>query len=63
MDELWKPEDLAEIFGTSVQVWAARRHKGTGPNFVKLGRRIYYRRADVEKWIESNVRSRTDVRA
>lgn len=37
---------------------AARLH-GTGPRFVKLGRAVRYRAADVLEWIERNVRTST----
>jgi len=32
------------------------RHRiaGTGPKFVRLGRRIVYRRADLEAWADEN---------
>jgi hypothetical protein len=46
--------------GTSDQYWAALRHKGGGPTYVKLVRKVFYRRADVEAWIEGNLHSRTD---
>ena len=46
--------------GTTDQTWAAMRHKGTGPRYVKLGRKVYYRRADVQAWIEANVFTRPD---
>jgi predicted DNA-binding transcriptional regulator AlpA len=33
------------------------RHRlaGTGPKFVRLGRRVLYRREDVEAWVASNI--------
>ncbi|MFW0787580.1 hypothetical protein AAFP35_24045 [Gordonia sp. CPCC 206044] len=46
--------------GTTDQSWATMRHKGTGPKYVKLNGRIYYRHSDLDEWIESNVRQRTD---
>jgi len=46
--------------GTTAQTWATLRHKGNGPAFVKLMRRVYYRRCDVEAWIEQNRKVRTD---
>ena len=49
-----------QIPGTTDQSWAAMRHKGTGPRYVKLGRKVYYRRVDVQAWIDSNVFTRTD---
>jgi hypothetical protein len=53
--------DMPTIFlGTTNQYWAALRHKGGGPRYIKLIRKVYYRRADVEAWIEGNVYTRTD---
>ena len=49
-----------EVPGTTDQSWAAMRHKGSGPRYVKLGRKVYYRRTDVQAWIDSNVYTRTD---
>ena len=49
-----------QIPGTTDKSWAAMRHKGTGPRYVKLGRKVYYRRVDVQAWIDSNVYTRTD---
>ena len=42
------------------------RHRiaGTGPKFVRLGRRIVYRRADLEAWADENTfRSTSEVRS
>jgi hypothetical protein len=47
--------------GTTAQTWAALRHKGNGPVFVKVMRRVYYRRRDIESWIEQNRKVRTDL--
>jgi hypothetical protein len=47
--------------GTSDQYWATLRHKGTGPVYTKVGpRRVYYRRADIEKWLQDNRFTRPD---
>jgi hypothetical protein len=47
--------------GTTDQFWATKRHKGGGPEYVKLGpRKIYYRRAAVEAWLAANRYTRTD---
>ena len=49
------------IPGTSDQYWATLRHKGGGPQYLKVGpRKVYYRRADIEAWIEENRFTRTD---
>jgi hypothetical protein len=60
-DELIPSGTMPAIFPrTNPQTWAALRHKGNGPAFVKVMRRVYYRRCDVEAWIHSNVYTRTD---
>lgn len=35
------------------------RGTGGGPRFIKLGRRVRYRLADLEDWIESGIRMST----
>ncbi|WP_006245581.1 helix-turn-helix transcriptional regulator [Mycolicibacterium tusciae] len=63
-DELIPAESMSTLFqGTTAQTWAALRHKGNGPVFVKVMRRVYYRRCDVEAWIGQNRKIRTDLPA
>jgi predicted DNA-binding transcriptional regulator AlpA len=56
---LMSSEELADYLGTTTQRLATHRMKGTGPRFVKEGRRVLYRRAEVEAWLDSNTRERT----
>jgi hypothetical protein len=49
-----------EIPGTTDQYWATLRHKGTGPAYVKVVRKVYYRRGDVDAWLAANRYTRTD---
>ena len=57
------PEQLCELIpGTSRQYWAEQRHRGTGPAFVKLGGRVFYRESDVIDWVNSSLMTRTDKR-
>jgi hypothetical protein len=61
MDDLIPASEMKTLIpGTSDQYWAQLRHLGGGPTYVKLGRKVFYRRADVEAWIEANLRTRTD---
>jgi hypothetical protein len=63
-DELITSAAMASLFsGTNAQTWAALRHKGSGPVFVKVMRRVYYRRRDVETWLNGNRWERTDLPA
>lgn len=45
--------------GTSGSFWSQRRYMGNGPQFIKLGRKVFYRPQDVDLWISENARSRT----
>ncbi len=49
--------------GTNQQTWNALRHKGGGPAYHSVARRIYYRRQDVEAWLNGNRKVRTDLQA
>ncbi len=65
VDDLIPATEMKNLFpGTTDQTWAGRRFRGTGPVFIRLGgeegRSIYYRRADIEAWLESNRYTRTD---
>jgi hypothetical protein len=63
-DELIPAGAMPTLFlGTTAQTWAALRHKGNGPVFLKVTRRVYYRRCDVEAWLNGNRRKRTDLPA
>lgn len=55
--------EMKNIFpGTTDQSWAARRYKGTGPRYVKLGKSVFYREEDITRWVEENLHERTDKR-
>jgi predicted DNA-binding transcriptional regulator AlpA len=50
--------DLAISLGVSADTlwrWDANR---TGPQSIKLGRKVYYRRSTVRTWLESKEQSR-----
>ncbi|PZU20634.1 MAG: excisionase [Shinella sp.] len=53
MDHLISPEDAANILNISISTLAKMRLAGTSPRYVKLGRRVAYRPADIETWIEA----------
>jgi hypothetical protein len=46
--------------GTTDQFWSTKRHFGGGPTYIKLGRKVFYRLADVEAWLNENRYTRTD---
>ncbi len=40
----------------TLQAWRVR---GSGPNFLKIGRSVYYRRKDIDAWLDSKIRRST----
>jgi predicted DNA-binding transcriptional regulator AlpA len=54
------PAQVAEVLGTSTAGLAQMRHRGTGPKFVKRGRRVLYRWSDVRAYLDANTCQRTD---
>ena len=59
--ELIPASKMKDIFpGSSTAHWAQLRHKGTGPPYVKVVRKVYYRRADIEAWRDATTMTRPD---
>ena len=55
-DELIPPQEAARLLKTtygSLAVWRCHRNKALP--FVRLGRKIFYRMQDIQKFIESQV--------
>lgn len=62
-DVLRAPE-AADFLGLSESTLAKLRLIGNGPAYCKLGRRVVYRRADLEAWLETRVtRDTSDANA
>ncbi|MFC9838956.1 helix-turn-helix transcriptional regulator [Rhodococcus sp. NPDC127530] len=56
--------EFCEFTGLTKGQSAQLRWQGNGPKFVKVtGRQIRYRWEDVEAWIDSRTRTRTDDRS
>ena len=53
MNELMRTEDVSRETDIPVATLRYWRHQGTGPRSAKLGRRVVYRRGDVEAWIDA----------
>jgi predicted site-specific integrase-resolvase len=52
-------QDLAQLWGVSVNTLRKWRWEGKGPRFTKLGARVVYRQSDIDKFAEGNVFSST----
>jgi excisionase family DNA binding protein len=57
--EFLTQQEAAEILRLSERTLERHRLSGDGPPFVKLGRRVVYRRADIEAWTRANNRLST----
>ncbi|WP_409998740.1 helix-turn-helix transcriptional regulator [Bradyrhizobium sp. SZCCHNS2022] len=60
-DELIPADEVADALHLRRQTLAAWRTLGRGPSFVKVGRTVFYRRADIEAWL--GAQRREPVRA
>jgi hypothetical protein len=51
LDEVFSPAQLAERYdGITVLTLADWRYKGKGPRFFRAGKRVFYRKKDIEVW-------------
>lgn len=53
------PEQLAERLHSSYHTLARWRVRGTGPAYIKLGRKVLYAMKDVLAWEEAQIRKNT----
>ena len=60
--QLYTQDELAPIFGLSSFWFERARWSGTGPKFVKLGRKVVYRGSDLLEWMDSQTRTSTSDR-
>lgn len=49
--DLMTTSEVAEMLRTAEATLRFWRYEGTGPRSARLGRRVVYRRADVEQWL------------
>ncbi len=52
MSDYLTTAEVAELLRTPAETARFWRHVGKGPRWFKVGRRVLYRRSDVEAWIE-----------
>ena len=57
--ELVDTKGLVRQYGLSASFWNSARCTGHGPKYLKMGRRVLYRRADVEEWLSQVRRTST----
>ena len=60
IDELLTSPEVAKIRKTTVGALAQERFNGTGPRYIRDGRRIRYRASDIRAYLDANtVETRT----
>lgn len=50
--ELMDTKELAELLGLNEMTLYNWRREGKGPPYIRVGRRIRYKRADVDEWLQ-----------
>ena len=58
-DSMLDTTEAARYTGLKKSTLDQWRSRGEGPKFVKLGRAVRYRRADLDEWIDSRVQQST----
>lgn len=54
MNEIMRPKEAADYVGSTVGSLATYRYLDKGPTYIKAGRKILYRRADLDAWLEAH---------
>lgn len=52
----------AQYLGLSPKTLEVRAHRGGGPAFSKIGKRVIYSRADLDAWVAAHQRTSTSDR-
>jgi predicted DNA-binding transcriptional regulator AlpA len=64
MNEFLTQIEAAKVLRISPRTLERSRVDGSGPSFVKAGRRVLYRRADIDSWAaERTFRSTSEAQA
>ncbi|UFI02150.1 helix-turn-helix transcriptional regulator [Roseibium aggregatum] len=56
---LIRADEAAAYLNLSPSTLAKMRLAGTSPKFVKMGRRVAYRREDLDAWVNERLKSST----
>jgi len=63
MRDLLRPKEAAHYLNLGLSTLARHRMSGTGPVYSKIGGKVVYRRADLDRWVEGNLRYSTVSKA
>lgn len=59
MRELLSAPEAAKYLRMATQTLAKMRCEGTSPPFIKLGRRVLYDQAEIDRWLDQRRRRST----
>jgi excisionase family DNA binding protein len=62
-ESLLTPGEAAQLLRTNVRTLERWRSTGDGPSFAKIGKRVAYHRAELERWVEQRTRRTTSDQA
>ena len=51
-ERLWTPQEVAGYLGVPVRTLYAWRSRGAGPQGLRVGKHLRYRKADLDAWLE-----------
>jgi excisionase family DNA binding protein len=57
IDVYLKPAEAADYLRSSASTLAKARRSGLGPTFVRIGRSVRYRRADLDSWMAESAQT------
>lgn len=55
-EELISSAETARLLSLKEQTLGAWRCQGRGPKFCKIGRAVFYRKADISAWLGEQIR-------
>ena len=56
---LWVESEAADYLRVSPRTLQRHRQQGTGPKFIKAGRRVLYSKPDIDSWLDANCAAST----
>ena len=59
-DPIWTSQEVEAAYPFLKRGWLERKRcSGGGPAFIRAGKKVGYRRSDIERWLDENRRSST----
>ena len=59
-EQFYSPQELAEYLDYPLATIRKWRTEGTGPVGIRIGKRLRYRKSEVERWLQSRESERSD---